>query len=84
MAENASHGPGSDSDYGGERQRHMMGEGKGTMAGGDFGVGSIPGTRKIDGGMPNGTILSDGERRIEVVNHVGAQPMGSRGKPGGL
>lgn len=45
MAENRSHAPGNEiSGEGATRQRHMMGEGKGAMAGGNFGVGSLPGT----------------------------------------
>jgi hypothetical protein len=45
MAENRMHGPGTDiSDGDGAvRQRHAMGEGKGPMAAGDFGVSPYPG-----------------------------------------
>ena len=78
MAENASHGPGSDSDYAGERQRHMMGEGKGAMPGGTFGIGSLPGTRKVDHGEPNAKMIPDSERVPPVVNHVGACRMGRK------
>jgi hypothetical protein len=62
MAENSSHAPGMGSDFGGERQRHMMGEGKGPMSGGDFGIGATPGTRKIAGRPASGSVLSDSER----------------------
>lgn len=61
--ENSSHAPGSDSDFGGERQRHGMGEGRGPMKSSDFGIGSLPGTERIKGDTGiMGKELSDSER----------------------
>lgn len=46
----------------GVRQRHAMGEGKGPMKSGDFGVSELPGRGAIKGDAPNARILSDKER----------------------
>ena len=48
MPENASHAPGKEisGEGGATRQRHRMGEG-GAPMGGNFGVGSIPGTHTM-------------------------------------
>lgn len=60
MAESRSHGPGHDiGDDGAMRQHKMMAGGAGM---GSFGVGAIPGTAKIAGKPPNGTMLPDSER----------------------
>jgi hypothetical protein len=47
MPENSSHAPGTEArgESGPTRQRHMMGKGESPMAGGSFGVGSLPGSR---------------------------------------
>lgn len=61
--ENSSHAPGSDSAFGGERQRHMMGEGSGPMPGGTFGVSSLPGTARIKGDTSDmSTVMPDRDR----------------------
>jgi hypothetical protein len=61
--ENSSHAPGHEIEMGsdGVRQRKMMASGDGPMSGGNFGVGSIPGTRTA--GRMGGTWskTSDGE-----------------------
>lgn len=68
MPESAGHGPGHEITGEGDsvRQRHRMGEGRGTMAGDSFGVGPLPGTRTAQnhgahaGG--DGKHLADNER----------------------
>lgn len=51
MAENAAHAPGSmiGNRDGGIRQRKQMAMGGGPLPGGNFGVGSIPGTHHLQG-----------------------------------
>jgi hypothetical protein len=57
--EGSSHAPESKAEFSGERQRHMMGEGKGGMKGGDFGVGTYPGEKVIKGEQHAAEMLSD-------------------------
>ena len=75
MSENSSHGPGSGTDFAGERQRHMMGENKGVMRGGDFGIAPLPGHRRIEGEAINGKELSDKERGTPPHVNVGKNRM---------
>ena len=67
MSESSSHAPGHEisGEGGPTRQRHMMGEGKGTMGEQSFGVGSLPGTSVAQNhgkGRDDGKTLGDGER----------------------
>lgn len=67
MAENSSHAPGSNigSNDGGVRQRKGMAGGGSAMAGGSFGIDSLPGTRTAGNhgrGRDDGARLGDGER----------------------
>ena len=66
MAESAGHAPGHEISGDGYAvsQRFRMGEVKGTMAGDNFGVGSLPGTQtsRRQGTGDDATILKDSER----------------------
>jgi len=75
VPENASHAPGTEAHETGIRQRQRMGRGEGPMAGGSFGVGSIPGTHVMHSHgehMPHdGVHLADHERAGPPMLHQG-------------
>jgi hypothetical protein len=72
MPENASHAPGKEisGEGGAIRQRQKMGRGEGPMSGeGEFGVGSLPGSR-ISGNMA-GSMAHDG---MHLGDHERSNP----------
>ena len=80
--ENSAHAPGKmpmGEGSGPTRQRHMMGEGKGAMRAGDFGVGPIPGTHTVGGHgdhMPHDGVMLHDEHRANPPNlHMGDEHM---------
>jgi len=80
MAENSSHAPGNEiSGKGSTRQRNQMGMGDGPLAGGSFGIGSLPGTHHLDGmgsHMPHdGVMLHDEHRAGPPALHQGDDAM---------
>lgn len=79
--EGSSHAPESKADFSGERQRHMMGEGKGGMKGGDFGVGTYPGEKVIKGEQHAAEMLSDSERAVGPSVHLGKHKMHATAVP---
>ena len=79
--EGSSHAPESKSDFAGERQRHQMGENRGVMKGGDFGVGEYPGRAKISHAEPNAKMLTDAERGCAPCVHMGANKMAAAAMP---
>jgi hypothetical protein len=64
MAENSSHAPGKEITGSPIGQHKMMAESGGVMAGGNFGVGAVPGSSRIKApeGAPTGKMLPDSER----------------------
>jgi len=80
--ENSAHAPGNliNSDDSAIRQHVRMGEGKGAMAGGSFGVGPLPGTRRIpmNTHVPHdGMHLADHERANPPTLDMGKDNMGA-------
>jgi hypothetical protein len=63
-SESRSHAPGREVSGDGVSQHKMMASGHGAMPGGNFGVGPLPGTRRIPHpeGPPSAKMLSDSER----------------------
>lgn len=77
MAENASHAPGHEigREDGAIRQRQRMGQGGGAMAGGNFGVGPLPGTHITHNQgehMPHDAVMLHDQHRSNPPNmHMG-------------
>ena len=73
--ENVEHGPGRIPVEHGERQRHQMGEGRGPMKGGDFGVSTYPGRETVGGHGDHmhhdAIVLSDSQRAGPPGLHMG-------------
>ena len=62
--ESRSHAPGSEAHDGGMRQHQSMAQGRGIGERDNFGVGPIPGLKRIEhpDGPPSAKMLSDSER----------------------
>lgn len=75
--ENSSHAPGSQVIGGGMRQRAAMAGGAGGEVGGNFGVGKLPGSKRIPmgGHEREGAMMGDSKRANPPPIHMGEGSM---------